>query len=177
MEDAGRFDDAEKLRKAATKAEAIAEDLAEYADKLHKNPPKGMAERAAQFEQARREWTMRAAEAHPDLSKQGSVLQATVAGMLHELSRTDPQLMALPSVTYHATRMAALQLERQALAADAARVPVLEKEVGGLKAKVKELESLTSPGSSTSVAKLGSSSPEDGEAELERMAREMGTLR
>jgi DNA repair exonuclease SbcCD ATPase subunit len=176
-EDAGEFAAAETLRKQAARADAIAEELADHAETLRRNPPKGFAEHAAAFEQQRKAWTIEAAKAHPDLSKDNSPLQQRVAGILNDLSRTDPELSAQPSVIYHATTLAALQLEQQALKTEAARVPALMKQVGELTAKVKELESMTTPGSSASVSRLGSSSPRDEEADLERMARDMVTLR
>ena len=177
LEDDGRFSDAEALRKQATKNEAIAEDLADHAEKLRKNPPPAFTDRAAQFEQSRKEWTLQAAKDYPELAKENSVFQRSVAAHLNALAKSDPQLMAQPSMIYQVAKLAATELKAQQFQADAARVPVLVKELGELKAKVKELESTTTPGSSATVPRIGSTAMDDGEAELERMARELVTLR
>lgn len=177
MEDAGRFSDAEALRKQANKNEAIAEDLAEHAEKLRKNPPASFTQKAQEFEQARKAWTLEAAKAFPELAKDNSPFQLAVASHLQALAKSDPQLMAQPSAIYHVAKLAATELKAQQFQADAARVPVLVKELGELKAKVKDLESMTTPGSSTTIPRIGSTTTDDGEAELERMAREMVTLR
>jgi hypothetical protein len=180
-EDAGNLQEQARLTKLADRAEMTADDLAQWAEQVRRNPPAGFAERAAQFEQQRKSWTLEAAKAFPDLVQQNSPFQQTVAGHLNALARQDPALLAHPSVIYHVCRLtaaeaAARQHQAQSQAA-AARVSSLEKELGELKAKVKEYETLTAPGGSTTVAKLGGPSAGDEEAELERMAREMVMLR
>ncbi len=172
LEDAGKFPQAEALRKTAAKNEAIGEDLAEHAEELRKNPPKGFAERSQQFEQARRAWTLEAAKQNPDLAKDGSPFQQMVAGMLNNLAKSDPQLMAQPSVIYHVAQMAAVQLEAKASKAEAARVPGLEKEAESLRAKVKELEALTTPTAGGGVARLGAEAPGDDYAAIRQAASE-----
>ena len=173
LEDAGKFPQAEALRKTAAKNEAIGEDLAEHAETLRQNPPKGFAERSQQFEQARRAWTLEAAKENPDLAKDGSPLQRAVAEMLNGLAKSDPQLMVQPSVIYHAARLAAIQLRAKALEADAARVPGLVKEAESLRAKIKDLEALTTPAGGAGVASLGAEAPGDDYATL-RQAAEQG---
>jgi hypothetical protein len=170
LENAGKFDDAEKLRKTALKNDALSEDLAEHAENLRRNPPQGFQQKAAQYEQQKQAWTVEAAKAFPDLAKDGSPFQKTVANHLQALAKQDPSLLANPSVIYHVARLTAAE-------AAAARVPVMEKELEQLKAKVKEYETLTAPGSSPIVPRLGQTSQNDEEADLERMAREMVTLR
>lgn len=177
LESDGKFDEAEKLRKQAAKNEALSEDLSEHAENLRKNPPQGFEQKQAQYQQAKQAWTVEAAKAFPDLAKDGSAFQQTVAGHLNALAKNDPALMAHPSVIYHISRLTAAELKVQQLTADVARVPVLEKELGELKAKVKEYEALTAPASSATAARLGAQSTDNGEAELEQMAREMVTLR
>jgi hypothetical protein len=180
-EDKGDFEAQARLTKQADRAEMTADDLAQWAEQVRRNPPAGLAERSAQFEQQRKGWTLEAAKAFPDLMKQNSPFQMTVAGHLNALAKQDPSLLAHPSVIYHVCRLtsaeaAAKQFQAQSQAA-AARVSSLEKELGELKAKVKEYETLTAPGGSATVPKLGSPGAADEEAELERMAREMVSLR
>jgi len=177
LEDNGKFDEAEALRKQSAKNEAIAEDLAEHADKLRRNPPATFREHAAQFEQSRKAWTLEAAKAYPELAKDGSALQTGVARELSVLAKADPKLGAQPAMIYHVTKLVAAELRAQQWQTEAARVPELVKELGGLKAKVKELEALTTPGSSTTAPRYGAASADDDEAGLERMARELVTLR
>lgn len=160
LEDAGKFGEAEALRKQATKNEAIAEDLAEHAEKLRKNPPPAFTERAAQFEQSRKTWTLEAVKAFPELAKDGSPFQQQVAAHLNALAKSDPQLMANPSVIYHVSRLTAAELKAQQFQADAARVPELMKQNESLTAKVKELEALTTPGTSGTAPNLSGEAPD-----------------
>ena len=172
-EDAGNFEQAEKLTKQANKLDALADDMAEHAETIRKNPPQGFAERSKQYEQAKQAWTMEAAKAFPDLAKQGSEFQRTVAGHLNALTQQDPNLLVNPSVIYHVSRLTAAELKVQQLNTVAARVPVLEKELEQFKAKVKELQALTTPGGSSVIPKLGSPSADDDEEALYREAAGM----
>ena len=176
-DDEGEFAKSKALVKRAIKADAIGEDLAEHAEKLRKNPPAEFAQRAAQFESTRKAWTVEAAKAYPDLAKDGSPFQNRVAAHQKALAQSDPQLLAQPSLIYHISRLAAAELQAEALKADVARVPVLEKQVGELQAKVKEFQSLTATASPNSVAKLGTSSSNTEEEDLYRMANELVMLR
>lgn len=92
------------------------------------------------------------------------------------MAKLDPKMLAQPSAIYHASKLAAAELKAQQYQTESARVPGLVKELGELKAKVKELEAMTTPGSSTTAQRLGSSQTDE-EAELEAMARDMVTLR
>lgn len=161
LEDGGKYAEAEKLNKLAAKNDAIAEELIEHAEKLAKNPPAGFAQRAQQFETARKAWTVHAAKEHPDLAKDGSEFQQGVAAHLNALTKQDPQLAVHPSMIYHVSRMVAVQLAAKAAQADAARVPGLVKEAESLRAKVKELEALTAPASAGGVSRLGADAPDD----------------
>lgn len=176
LEDAGKFAEAENLNKLAAKNDALSEDLAEHAENLRRNPPKGFVERAQQYEKAKQAWTIEAAKAFPDLAKDGSEFQKTVAGHLNALAKNDPQLLAHPSVIYHVARLTAAEAKAKALEADAARVPVLVKETESLRAKIKELEALTTPAGSGGVAKLGGQSAEDDANSLRQAAAEQGPL-
>ena len=176
LEDAGNFAEAEKLNKAAAKNDALSEDLAEHAENVRKNPPKGFVERAQQYEGAKRAWTIEAAKAFPDLAKDGSEFQKTVAGHLNALAKNDPQLLAHPSVIYHVARLTAAEAKAQQLTAEAARVPVLVKEAESLRAKIKELEALTTPAGSGGVARIGAQNAEDDANSLRQAAAEQGSI-
>lgn len=176
LEDAGKFAEAEKLNKLATKNDALSEDLAEHADNLRRNPPQGLAERTQQYEKAKQAWTVEAAKAFPDLAKDNSPFQQTVAGHLNALAKSDPQLLAHPSVIYHVARLVAAEGKVKAVEAEAARVPVLMKEAESLRAKIKELEALTTPAGGGSVARIGSQSAGDDEASLRQAAAEQPSI-
>lgn len=176
LETAGKFDQAEKLEKLAAKNEALSEDLKEHADNLVRNPPKGFAERTQQYESAKKAWTIEAAKAFPDLAKDGSEFQRTVAGHLNALAKSDPKLLAHPSVIYHVSRLAAAEAQAKAYQAEAARVAVLVKETESLRAKIKDLEALTTPAGGGSVAHIGGQPAEDDVNSLRQAAAENGSL-
>lgn len=180
LEDAGKDREAEdckrqaqQLRKQAHKEEGNAEDLRAHADNLRKNPPPSAKQREDAITAQSKEWTMKAATQFPELAKQGSDLQKVVAAHLNKLSQDDPVLSNHPSVIYHVTRLAAAETA-------AARVPGLEKELGEAKAKVKELEALTSPGGPGSVQQQSApekpKSDDEERAELGQLASQLGTI-
>lgn len=173
--DSGRADEAQRLNKQADKADGLADDLAEYAEQLRRNPPLSMQQRQQQFDQARKGWTLEACKAFPDLEKDGSRLQQLVAQHLNALSRQDPQLLVHPSLIYHVARLSDSQIKTADLQAVAARVPVLEKEAESLRARIKELEADTTPASNGSVPKLNGE-PKDDYASLRQSAAEVGPM-
>ena len=166
-------DQSKGLRKTAAKEEGNAEDLKAYAEELRKNPPRSMAQEEARINDQRKEWTLKAATDYPDLAKPKSELQLKVVEMMNRLWREDRAMAANPRMIYHVSRMAKAELS-------AARVPGLEKELGQLKAKVKDLEELTTPGGATAPQNLGPSSDRteaEERQELEDTAHQMGSLR
>jgi hypothetical protein len=175
-EKAGKFEDAARLNRQADKLEGQAEDMADYAEQLRKHPPASFEQRARQHEEARKFYTIEAAKAYPDLVRNGSDFQRHVAAELQALSRQDPQLAAQPGVIYHAARLVHLSLRAKALEADAARVPVLVKEAESLRAKIKELEALTTPAGGGSVSRLDAEAPADDYQALRQAAAESGAL-
>jgi hypothetical protein len=175
-EESGKFEESARLNKLADKLEGQAEDMAEYAENLRKNPPATFQQRALQQEDARRFFTLEAAKAWPDLAKDGSEFQRAVAAELQGVARNDPQLAAHPSAIYHASRMVHLTLRARALETEAARVPGLVKEAESLRAKIKELEALTTPAGGGSVARVGADAPADDYATLRQAAEQSGTL-
>jgi len=154
-------------------------DLAELAKAkaadLRKNPPKPAesAQKAkAEQEKQSKEWALKAGTDFPELVKTNSPLQVRVA----QLFKEEPDLKSHPKGIYVAARIASLE-------AAAAGVAEKDKELGTLRARVKELEQLTSPGGGGSAATLpGGEKPfeqksEDEQfADLEREALEMGSL-
>ena len=172
-EDAGRFDEAQRLNKQADKAESLADELTDYSEQLRKNPPVSMQQRQQQFEQARKQWTLEACNAFPDLGTHGSRLQQVVAQHLNALAKQDPQLMVHPSLIYHVARLADAQIKVTDLQTVAARVPGLEKEAESLRARIKELEAATTPAGNGGVARLGEPAQDD-YVSLRQSAVEMG---
>jgi len=176
LEEAGQFAEAEKLVKLAAKNDALSEDLTEHAETLKKNPPAGFAQKEQQYQQAKQAWTVEAAKAFPELVQEGSSFQKTVAGHLNALAKSDPQLLANPSVIYHVARLTAAEAKAQSLQADAARVPVLVKEAEELRAKIKELEALTTPAGAGSAARLGNDAGDSLDT-LRQEAEAIGSIR
>lgn len=173
--EAGRMAEAQKLAKQADKAEGLADDLAEYAERLKTNPPPGLAQRVQLAEQARQYWTLEAAKAFPDLARGGSRLQQVVVQHANALAKDDPQLLAHPSLIYHLSRLADLQLRAKDLQAAAARVPALEKDAEKLRTRIKELEASTSPAADGGVSKIGGK-PADDYASLRNEAQSVGAI-
>lgn len=119
-------------------------DLAELArtraEELRKNPPDKQAAAQAEAqtkaeEASRKEWALKAGVDFPEIAKDNSPLQVRVAQLLAE----EPDFKTHPKGIYVAARIASLETA-------AAGVPGMEKELGQLRAKVKELEGLTAPG-------------------------------
>lgn len=172
-EEAGRIDEAHRLNKQADRADGLADDLAEYAEQLRKNPPLSMQQRQQQFEQARKQWTLEACNAFPELGKSGSALQQVVARHLNALAKQDPHLLAHPSLIYHVARLADAEIKAAGLETAAARVPVLEKETESLRARIKELEASVTPAAGGGVPRLNGESKDDATS-LRQMAAELG---
>lgn len=173
--DAARAEDeAKAIRKKAYQEEGNAEDLKAHAGELRKNPPATMAQRDAQVETQRKEWTLKAAKDFPDLAKADSSLQKNVAQSLNNLWNTDRALASHPQIIYYVTQL-------ESAKAAAARVPGMEKELGELRAKVKDYEALTAPGGEGAAQRQAAGDQPKTEAEeraeLGQMAEQVGTFR
>ena len=155
----------------------LADAAREKAAELRKNPPAAVAARdqaqqqakAQALEATRKEWWSKAAIDFPAVAKDGT----PEAGALKAFVKAEPEILESPKALYYAAQMVTAQ-------STAARVPELEKELGALRAKVKEYERLTAPSGPGSPAKLGepgNASDSQQLAELERMANEMGAIR
>jgi hypothetical protein len=161
FEEAGKFDLAELAR--------------EKAKQLRDNPkaPSGKTQGPKQDPQepARKEWALKAGVDFPELAKTNSPLQVRVAQLLKE----EPDLKAHPKGIYLAARLADLETRANGVAAK-------DKELSELRAKVKELEGLTSPGGGGAqrlpAARAFSDLSDDEQFEqLKREAQEVGNLR
>lgn len=153
-EENGEFGQAEKfkaqakeMRDAATYQRGVARQMKEYGEHLRKNPEPTIQQIQAQKQQQVRDYTLKAAQSWPDLAKDGSPFQQTVARHLQAAREAGLDVNEHPSLMYHCARLTAAETA-------AARVPGMEKELGELRAKVKELETLTAPGGGQSSAQV-----------------------
>jgi hypothetical protein len=125
-EKAQDYDKADQLRADAKKARV-------YAEELRKNPPQIEAppdpKQAEQTEALTKEWYAKAGIDFPETVKQGTEANAK----LLEIIKGEPTVLDDPKGMYYASRLATAETS-------AARVPPMEKELGELRAKVKELE-------------------------------------
>lgn len=162
FEKQGKFDLADAARKRA--------------EELRKNPPPSPQQAAVLKQQqdqhaaAMKEWWGKAAVDFPKVAEKGSSENLALETFL----KAEPEAVKSPKGMYYAARLIHAE-------SAAARMPEMEKELGALRARVKELEGLTTPGGHDVPANSGRSTGQriDAEelADLERMAVEMGTLR
>jgi myosin heavy subunit len=166
LENADRYDEAKQMR---AKAQELREDsafqkgaakrLAEMAKHTRENPDPTLQQIQQRNQQKVRDYTMEAAKKWPDMAKEGSTFQKTVVGHLQAARAAGLQVNENPVLIYHAARLTAAETA-------AACVPALNKELGELRAKVKELEAFTSPGGGlTSAQQLGHDRPASEEEE------------
>ena len=142
----GDYDAARRLRaeaagirrKSAYHAELSGELKAEAKHKRdHPDPDAARAEQGRQ--QALKDYTLEANKRWPDVFKQGSDMNQTVVAHLQAARQAGLDVKDHPVLIYHAARLTAAE-------AAAARVPAMTKELGELRAKVKELEAFSAPG-------------------------------
>lgn len=152
----------------------LAELARQRAEELRKNPPptpqqaQVLRAQEAQHKAQMKEWWGKAAVDFPEVAKDGS--RENVA--LKTFLQAEPDAVRSPKGMYYAARLVKAETA-------AARVPELDKELGALRAKVKELEGLTAPGSRDNPSRLGATVKSDAEemADLERLAESIGPLR
>lgn len=172
LDAAGKFDEAEAKREDARDAEADIRKATKAAEELRKNPPANQAQRNERLQSEKKEWTLKAAQDFPDLAKDGSEFQKAVANNLTEMQQHAPGMLRDPRSIYFVTRMTAMETA-------AAGVPELKKKLSQSEARVKELESLTSPGAPSQHTQLAGEIPfeqrsrEEQFNELERLATGM----
>lgn len=138
-------DQAKGLREEASFNKGTARRLSDMARHTRENPDPTAEQVKARTQQAIRDYTMAAAKSWPDMAKEGSEFQKQVVGHIQEARKGGLDVNDHPVLLYHAARLTAAETA-------AARVPGMEKELGELRAKVKELEALTNPGGGESAA-------------------------
>jgi hypothetical protein len=166
-EDAGDFDGAEKLRDEAKFARRDAEAATKSAEHVRKNPPANAEQVQAKFVADQKTWVDKAAVDFPEFGKKDSPVFQEAVAFFREITK-DPAVAKLPGIIYFAA-------ERAALKTASARVPGMEKELGELRTKVKDLEALTNPTPSGGVPRVqagGRSAGSMSEEELYQQLRE-----
>lgn len=161
----GRYDE-------AAEAKAMAKIARKHAAELRANPPPAPAtpeQKTAEQQAKDKEWITKAGMEFPNSVKDGSPEKAE----LETFAKQHPEVLQDPKLLYFAA-------ERASLKTAAARVPTLEKELDGLRAKVKELEEQLSvpldgsvPGATGEVP-WGSMSSDDQLDALKREAVALG---
>lgn len=130
---------ADNLKEQALASKLQARQFKDMAAQLRQNPDPTMEQVKAKNEHAMREYTLQAVSKWPKFAEQNGEFQKKVAQELQAARQQGLEVNEVPVLLYHAARLVAAETE-------AARVPVLDKELGQLRAKVKELEALTAPG-------------------------------
>ena len=134
----GDFDKAEALKQEALLASADADRAVKAADHARKNPPLDAKKQAEQFQIHQKSWIDKAAIDFPEFAKKDSSVQKEAAQYFREMVAKEPAVAKLPGFIYYAAERAALKMAAE-------KVPALEKEVGELRTKVKDLDALTNP--------------------------------
>lgn len=142
------------------------------AKKLRENPPQTTQQVENNHDALAKQWWGKAMIDFPDVAKQGSAQHEA----LKQFLGSEAEIAQHPKGLYYAARLISSE-------SAAARVPVMEKELSQLRAKVKELESLTAPAGDGAAARLSGERSfdqlTDAEqfAQLEREAGQVGMLR
>lgn len=151
----------------------LAEAARNEAKRLRANPPKTDEQKtkaqAEAFEASKKEWWGKAAVDFRSVATQGTAENVA----LQKFIAQEPGVLNDPKAMYYACELIS---QRTA----AARVPGLEKELGALRAKVKEQEALLAPNPPGDPARLPANTAKteaERLADLEREAAEIGTLR
>lgn len=161
----GDFDQAVIKRHEASKHKA-------YAKELRDNPPKPAPtdeEAQASFLKAQKEWMSKALTDFPRVGDKNSDEAKAYAALI----KNEPKIMEDPKLLYFAARLVCAETS-------AAAVPAKDKELDGLRAKVKELETkLTIPGDVVTINQAGrkpvsEQTDEELESELRREAEASG---
>jgi hypothetical protein len=138
LEAQGKYEEADEKRLLAKQAKA-------WAGELRANPPKPSQtdqEAQAEYDKLQKQWWSKAVIDFPALGKEAS----PEAVMLKGLVEANPHILKDPEGLYWAGRLAVAETS-------AATVPKMEKELGELRAKVKDLnEKLAVSGDSIQLA-------------------------
>ncbi len=146
----------------------LAELARDRAKELRDSPTREqtLKTQAEDRQKAEKEWYSKAAIDFPDTAKSGSEQNTKLKAFIS----SEPGVLQDPKGMYYASRLVNAETT-------ATRVPVLEKELGELRAKVKELESTSLPSGQGSPTGMPSDSDANQYADLERMARDMVSIR
>ena len=146
LEEAGQYTEAAKIDgEIDAKVQEMhvskyqAEQFKSLAAQMRANPDLSAEQRQQRTNQQLTHYTVEAAKKWPDLAVKDSPFQKAVAQGIRTLRQSGVDENDYPVLRYFVSEHVAAQ-------SAAARVPVLEKELGELRAKVKEYESLTNPG-------------------------------
>lgn len=169
LEESGDYANAERaraqakgLREQAIVERSTAKQLKDYAGHLRANPSPTVEQHQAQKARELQHYTTEAAKAWPELAQSGSEFQKRTAAHLNAAAKYGLDANENPAIMYFAAQLT--HFERTA-----ARVPEMEKELGELRAKVKDYEKLTAPGgggeaSTRPQAQKPASAEDEGEA-------------
>lgn len=164
-------EEAKGLNRRAAYLEGKAKEATDMAAHLRKNPDPTSQQIEAKQARELQHYTVEAAKQWPDLGVKGSEFQKQMVVHEQALQKQGFSVKEMPILRYHVARLVAAETA-------AARVPAMNKELGDLRAKVKELELLTSPGGGDSaVARQASDAPltdDQEEAELRAEAARRG---
>ena len=180
MEAAGQYVDAAKLdQQIEAKAEEIAVAKHEatqfkaIAADMRKNPQLDGEALTKQNQQHLQHYTVEAAKKWPELAVAKSEFQKATAQAISTLRGAGLDENHFPVLRYFAAEHVAAQ-------SAAARVPAMDKELAQLRARVKELETNSTPGggqtAATSVRPQTAVKPESLEAEEQALAREAAQM-
>jgi hypothetical protein len=143
---------AQEMREAAIYQKKSADNAKLEAKRVRENPDPTLQQVQQRNQQALRHYTMEAAKKFPEFAKEGGEFQQKVATELQAGAKLGIDANEHPVLMYQAARLVAAETA-------AARVPGLEKELGELKAKVKDFEVLTAPGGGQDSARRGETAP------------------
>lgn len=168
---AAKREEAKGLTRRAAYLEGKAKEASDAAAHLRKNPDPTSQQIEAKQAAELQHYTVEAAKQWPDLGVKGSEFQKQMVVHEQALQKQGFSVKEMPILRYHVARLVAAETA-------AARVPAMNKELGDLRAKVKELELLTSPGGGdTAVARQANDAPltdDQEEAELRAEAARRG---
>lgn len=169
LEEAGNFAGAEQarvqakqLREQAVVEAATGRQLKDYAGHLRANPDPTIQQHQQQLAKQMEHYTIEAAKRWPEMGQSGSEFQKSMAANLNAAAKYGLDANEHPAVMFFAAQLTAFERA-------AARVPDMEKELGELRAKVKDYEKLTAPGGGSEAtarpqAGKPASQEDDGEA-------------
>lgn len=171
-EEAGDVRESDYLRRNAKEYRRNAQQLREHPPQADPTIAQQREAEKAQFAARQREWWGKSAVDFPAVANEGTPERAALLNLI----KSEPDIVNDPKGMYYASRLVTAETL-------AARVPTIEGELTALKARVKELQELTtvpndgntSRPPSTGTKTFSEMSPAEQMAELEREAKGMST--